>query len=62
MTRQGVDQAQRLWRELTSEQRFDLGDQFVLGGFDWGDWFEEDRLPGAIGELERLRTLWEMEQ
>jgi hypothetical protein len=60
MTRPGVEQARRIWDELSPEQRFELGDCFVLGSFRWEDWFEEDRLPGALNELDRLRTLWEM--
>jgi hypothetical protein len=49
MTRLGIDQARRIWDELSPEQRFELGDQLV-------------RLPGAINELDRLRMLWESQR
>jgi hypothetical protein len=48
------DQAQRLWNELTPDERFEIEDQLVLGLFQWD-------LPGTLTAIDRLRMLWEQE-
>lgn len=55
------EQAGREWfRSLTSEQKFDLGDAFVLDTFDWTDWFETKPGPGFLSGAERERLFWEL--
>lgn len=55
---QGI--AVQIWDRLDDYQRWELGDAFVLGTFDWRDWFEKP-VPGAVlNELDRLRMLWEV--
>ena len=32
------EKAKSWWSQLTPDERFDLGDQLVLGCFNWQDW------------------------
>lgn len=59
MGRAARDQADKLWAQLDTAQRWELGDQLVLGTFSWDEWFQESRLPGTLTEINRLRMLWE---
>ena len=50
-----------LWfKELRRDQKGDLGDEFVLGTFDWTEWM--DRKPSAafLNGAEDARVLWEI--
>lgn len=51
--------ARRLWQGLSEEQRGELGDQLVLGGFDWMDWMEEPPPKGFLVALDEERIRWE---
>jgi hypothetical protein len=52
--------ARRFWSSLSREDRNELGDQLVLGTFDYTDWFEGKRPSSAfLNELDRERMHWE---
>lgn len=53
------DRARRWWAQLSPHDRWELGDQFVLGDFDWRDWFDERPTGTFLNEVDRLRMLWE---
>jgi hypothetical protein len=58
------DKAERaakvLWDSLDNEARGVVGDELVLGTFNWGDWTELPRPIGALAALDRLRMNWEI--
>lgn len=39
-----------------------LGDEFVLGTFDWRNWFDRRPTNVFLREVERERMLWESEE
>jgi hypothetical protein len=49
-----------LWDSLDNEARGVVGDELVLGTFNWGDWTELPRPIGALAALDRLRMNWEI--
>jgi hypothetical protein len=51
--------AEALWRDLDNHERWGLGDQLVLGDFDWMDWFSDPPPKGTIAALDKLRIEWE---
>lgn len=53
------EQAQRFWDSLSNAQRWDIGDDLVLGCFNAEDWFDEPLLSGTTEEMDKLRILWE---
>lgn len=52
--------AKALWDSLDNESRGVVGDELVLGTFNWGEWTELPRPPGALAALDRLRMAWEI--
>lgn len=54
-------EAQKFWASLSSSDRGELGDQFVLGGFDWRDWgFNKRPTSAFMNEVEACRLDWEI--
>jgi hypothetical protein len=53
--------ALKFWKGLDRRDRFELGDQFVLGTFDWRDWFTKKPSRVFLDEVDRERILWECE-
>jgi hypothetical protein len=55
--------ARIFWESLSHHERWEVGDQLVLGEFDaldWADRFPGIRVSGAfLGEIDRMRILWE---
>ena len=53
-------EARAFWKSLSTHDRWELGDQLVLGSFDWRDWM--DRKPSAafLNELDAERMYWEV--
>lgn len=52
--------AKRFWDGLDSRARGELGDAFVLGTFDWREWFDAKPSKALLEEIEYQRLLWEM--
>jgi len=52
----------RWFRRLPYQERNVLGDQLVLGDFDWRDWFEEKPSAAFLRGVDDARIWWEMEQ
>jgi hypothetical protein len=57
------ERAAEFWRGLDSSERFELGDQLVLGTFNWREW-GLPTLPGSVflNHVDYLRMLWECEE
>jgi hypothetical protein len=56
------EKAKRFWDGLDNQSRGEIGDQLVLGTFDWLDWgFERKPTRSFLTWLDYYRTLWEME-
>jgi hypothetical protein len=56
------EKAKEFWECLSPSERWGLGDQLVLGSFDWMDWGFTKRPSGAfLDEVDYLRMLWECE-
>jgi hypothetical protein len=55
----GRDAARRFWASLSDTSRWLLGDQLVLGDFDWRDWFEKKPTPCFLNQLDDERMSWE---
>lgn len=49
--------ARKFWDSLSEADRFQLGDDLVLGDFDWRDWFEAKPPRGFMREVDDLRIL-----
>lgn len=49
------------WNGLSDDERWGVGDQLVLGAFDWSDWADVAGEPpkGGLDELDKLRIGWE---
>lgn len=63
--RDGIKQrasARAFFARLSTFDRFELGDQLVLGDFDWRDWFETKPSRAFLDELDNERILWESQQ
>lgn len=52
--------AKQFWSQLTDRERWELGDQLVLGDFDWRDWLSEPPPRGFLDALDKERMLWEV--
>lgn len=52
--------ARAFWDSLDNESRGVVGDELVLGTFNWGDWTELPRPIGALAALDRLRIASEI--
>lgn len=44
---------------LSIEDKWGVGDAFVLGEWDWRDWFERKPTPSFMQGAENARLLWE---
>ena len=54
------EKARKWWDALPTEHRWTLGDDLVLGEFDWRDWGFSSRPSRAfMNEVDYLRMLWE---
>jgi len=55
-----VEKARKFWQGLSNQDRWELGDQMVLGNVDYLDWFGGER-PSSVfmAELDYQRVLWE---
>lgn len=53
--------AKTFWHGLRDADRAEIGDQLVLGTFDWRDWFPSKPSAAFMNELDRQRILWEVE-
>jgi len=54
------ERASKFWDKLSNEERWQIGDDLVLGCLDPLDWFDNMPDPGFLRELDRLRIQWEM--
>jgi hypothetical protein len=54
--------AKRFWNSLDHADRNRLGDEFVLGTFDWSEWFDRKPAAGVLSEVDRLRIDWEIRE
>jgi hypothetical protein len=52
--------AKSFWDALDNESRGVVGDELVLGTFNWAEWTELPRPVGALAALDRLRMNWEI--
>jgi hypothetical protein len=52
--------AKDIWACLDSRQRGELGDELVLGTFDWRDWSYDPPPVGGISALAKLQANWEV--
>lgn len=56
------EKAREWWKALPRESRFQLGDDLVLGAFDWRDWgFASKPSRAFMNEVDHQRILWESE-
>ena len=56
------DKAKKWWNQLSAPERFDLGDELVLGAFDWTTWgFNKAPSSVFLNEVDDLRMHWESE-
>lgn len=51
--------ALEFWSALSREDRGAVGDQLVLGEFDWRDWLHERPPPGFARAVDDLRIIEE---
>jgi hypothetical protein len=51
--------AERFWDSLTPVEKWQLGDDLVLGAFDWRDWLSSPPPIGFLSIVDHLRLLWE---
>lgn len=51
--------AREWFKSLDSLAKWDLGDQLVLGDFDWRDWFDDKPSGVFMNEVDRERIFWE---
>lgn len=49
----------KFYRSLTPREQGDLGDQLVLGEFDWSEWFYDRPSRAFMNGLDRERILCE---
>jgi hypothetical protein len=54
--------ARRIWNELSDADRWELGDQFISGSFDWREWLTAKPSSRVLHALDYLRILWEQAQ
>lgn len=50
----------QFFRKLASHDKWELGDQFVLGSFDWREWFSARPSAAFIDGVEDERLYWEV--
>lgn len=50
----------RWFRALQPEEAWQLGDDLVLGCFDWRDWFDAKPTPSFMRGVEDARIFWEV--
>lgn len=55
------ERARKFWAGLAVAERWQLGDELVLGCVDWWAWFDGRRPSRAfLDEVDRLRVEWEI--
>ena len=55
------ESAKKFWQSLHRSDRFEIGDQLVLGDLDHHEWFGCKKSAAFLNELDRQRMLWESE-
>ena len=61
--RQAQREAGAKWfRSLSAEQKFQLGDAFVLDTFSWENWFSSQPSTAFLRGVEKERIYWESEE
>lgn len=54
--------ARKWFKGLPNGEKFDLGDQLVMGSIDWGDWgFSKKPSTTFVNEVDKERLFWESE-
>ena len=54
--------ARKWFRDLPNGEKFDLGDQLVMGSVDWDDWgFNKKPSAVFVNEVDKERLFWESE-
>ena len=57
------EKAKAWWDQLSPAERHDLGDELVLGAFDWTTWgFSKAPSSTFLNEVDDLRMHWESEE
>lgn len=51
--------ARKFWNGLSNADRWVLGDQLVLGDFDWSEWMSRQPSAEFLREVDKLRMDWE---
>lgn len=59
--RREQSKAQKFWKKLSGAERYELGDQLVLGDVDYEYWFGERPSSVFLNELDKERLYWESE-
>ena len=54
------ERARLYFKALDSFQRAEIGDQLVLGDFDWRDWFVSKPSAVFLNALDEERINWEI--
>ena len=54
------EKANRWFQDLDNWQKWELGDQLVLGEFDWREWFEAKPSATFMNAIDSARINWEM--
>lgn len=62
INRKVKDTVEQFWNSLDNNQRYQLGDDLVLGTLDWRDWLNSKPPKGFWTEVDKLRILWESSQ
>lgn len=47
------------FKELSTPEKWELGDQFVLGSFDWTDWLEKKPTSAFLNGADEERMYWQ---
>lgn len=58
-TQREREDARSFWKGLSNTSRWLIGDQLVLGDFDWRDWLSSKPSRAFLDELDQERMLWE---
>jgi hypothetical protein len=54
--------AREYWKQLSSSEKWALGDEMVLGNVDYELWFRGRPTGAFMNELDRERMFWESEE
>ncbi len=53
------EKAEKFWKSLSDAEKWEIGDQLVLGSFDWRDWLNRPPSRVFLNEVDYLRMNWE---